>query len=159
MAEHIGIPEFKIRGEPATIDYSVAIAMSGDLQVELIEQHSPGRTPYSEFLSDFGEGLQHIAYYTNDFDAASERASRAGLEILLSGKVSGRVQYYDTGGHAGSVVELSELTPWKQAFFDSIAEIARTWDGADPVRPFKIGDVPRSATSGRGLESADIAND
>jgi hypothetical protein len=79
--------------------------------------------------------MQHIGYYTWDFDADRERLEQAGLRAIQSGVGKGsRMAYYDAGGPPGSIIELSELTPGKQAFFETIAETAENWDGRDPVR-------------------------
>lgn len=135
VVEHARMESYEAWGRPASIDISVALAMTGGLQIELIEQHNEADTPYTRFLSQFGEGMQHIGYYTWDFEADRQRIEQTGLKAIQSGMGKGsRMAYYDAGGHAGSIIELSELTPGKQAFFDLMAEAARDWDGRDPVR-------------------------
>jgi catechol 2,3-dioxygenase-like lactoylglutathione lyase family enzyme len=135
LIEHAPMEEYEAWGRPTPIDISVALSMTGNLQIELIQQHNDADTPYTRFLSEFGEGMQHIGYYTWDFDGDRERLEEAGLTTIQSGLGKGsRMAYFDAGGHAGSTIELSELTPGKQAFFEQIAETARSWDGGQPVR-------------------------
>lgn len=135
LIEHAEMDHYEAWGRPAAVDLSVALAMTGGLQIELIQQHNDADTPYTRFLSDFGEGMQHIGYYTWSFDEDRDRLEKAGLTSIQSGLGKGsRMAYYDGGGHPGSIIELSELTPGKQSFFDQIADAARTWDGHDPVR-------------------------
>jgi Glyoxalase/Bleomycin resistance protein/Dioxygenase superfamily len=135
LVAHAPMADYQAWGRPTSIDISVALAMTGGLQIELIQQHNDADTPYTRFLSEFGEGMQHIGYYTWEFEADRERLERAGLTATQSGVGKGsRMAYYDAGGHPGSTIELSELTPGKQAFFEQIAEAARNWDGSDPVR-------------------------
>jgi hypothetical protein len=135
LVEHAPMEEYEAWGRPTSIDISVALAMTGSLQIELIEQHNDADTPYTRFLSQFGEGMQHIGYYTWDFDADRDRLEQAGLTTIQSGLGKGsRMAYFDAGGHPGSTIELSELTPGKHAFFEQIAGAASNWDGRDPVR-------------------------
>jgi catechol 2,3-dioxygenase-like lactoylglutathione lyase family enzyme len=135
IVEKAVLEDYEAWGRPTSIDLSVALAMTGGLQIELIQQHNDADTPYTRFLSEFGEGMQHIGYYTWDFDADRERLEQAGLTAIQSGVGKGsRMAYYDAGGPPGSIIELSELTPGKQAFFEKIAETAQNWDGRDPVR-------------------------
>jgi hypothetical protein len=140
VVEHAEIFDYKVRGEPASIDMSVALAASGSLQIELIEQHNDARTPFSEFLLASGEGVQHLGYSTTTFDEDLDRAAEWGLDVLQSGTtVGGRFVFYDTTGSGGSIVEVTEMTPGKRAVFDAIANASRGWDGRSPVR--SIADI------------------
>jgi hypothetical protein len=42
--------------------------------------------------------------------------------------------YFDTQLHPGTVVELSDVSGPKGAFFDLVRQAAADWDGSDPVR-------------------------
>jgi hypothetical protein len=46
----------------------------------------------------------------------------------------GRFVYFESAGHPGSVMELSEISGAKGQFFGRIAEAAAAWDGSDPIR-------------------------
>jgi hypothetical protein len=91
---------------------------------------------YRDFLSRRGEGLQHVAYWTERFDDELERLGREGLRIGQSGCIgeSGRFVYFETEQHPGTVVELSEINGPKGRFFQHIATAAAGWDGSEPVR-------------------------
>jgi Glyoxalase/Bleomycin resistance protein/Dioxygenase superfamily len=135
LVQDARLENYQAYGRPATIEMSVALAMTGGLQIELIQQHNDADTPYTRFLSEFGEGMEHIGYYTWDFETDRKRLDDAGLTVIQSGMAKGsRMAYYDAGGHAGSTIELSELTPGKQAFFELMTETAKDWDGSDPIR-------------------------
>ena len=41
---------------------------------------------------------------------------------------------FETSGHPGTVVEISDISGGKGRFFQHIRKIAETWDGSDPVR-------------------------
>jgi len=134
--ERVPIDGFTYRGEPSAIDVSIALANSGGLQIELIQQRNDAPSMYREFLAAGREGLQHIAYWTERFDAALGVVRAAGHEIEQSGCIgdNGRFVYLATEAHPGTVVELSEVSGLKGDFFRFIAQTAREWDGADAIR-------------------------
>ena len=134
--ERVPIEDFRYRGEPSPIEVSIALANSGPLQIELIQQRNDAPSMYRDFLEAGHEGLQHVAYWTRDFNADLERALADGYRIGHSGQVGGpdgRFVYFDTESHPGTVVELSEISGSKGRFFEHIAETAHTWDGSDPI--------------------------
>ena len=134
--ERAPLTDFRYRGEPSPIEVSIALANSGALQIELIQQRNRAPSMYRDFLAAGREGLQHVAYWTEDFDADLERARRAGYEVGQSGCVgeSGRFVYFATEAHPGTVVELSEISGTKGRFFAHLAEAARQWDGTESIR-------------------------
>ena len=135
--ERAPITEFSYRGTPSPLEVSIALGNSGDLQIELIQQRNDAPSMYRDFLAAGHEGLQHVAYWTNDFEADLARCLAAGFTVGqqgVAGGANGRFVYFDTETHPGTVVELSDSSGAKGKFFEHIAELARGWDGSDPVR-------------------------
>ncbi len=130
------IEGFQYRGTTSDCKISIALANSGPLQIELIEQRNNAPSLYRDFLEAGHEGLQHIAYWSDRFDDAVARAHSLGWSIGQSGHVGldGRFAYFETESHPGTVVELSETSGAKGVMFKRIAEAARDWDGQDPIR-------------------------
>jgi catechol 2,3-dioxygenase-like lactoylglutathione lyase family enzyme len=141
LLEHVTLGDFTFRGRPSPVEMSLAMANSGPLQIELIQQTNDAPSMYREFLDAGREGLQHVAYWTDDFDSALARARRAGFEVGQAGSfgADGRFVYFETTGHPGTVVELSETRGIKGRFFRAIAEAARGWDGSEPIRRVPVG--------------------
>jgi len=83
-------------------------------------------------------GLQHVAYWTENYDADMERLTKLGYQAVMSGEVGerGRFVYFDTEYHPGTVIELSEVAGPKGKLFKMIREASIGWDGSNPVRPF-----------------------
>ena len=135
-AERAPIEGFEYRGAPSDCQISIALANSGPLQIELIEQRNDAPSMYRDFLDAGNEGLQHIAYWTDEFDDALAKAAAMGWRIGQRGHVGqdGRFAYFETETHPGSVVELSETCGPKGVMFKRIAEAAANWDGTDPIR-------------------------
>lgn len=136
VLEDVAPTDFRYRGERSPARMSIALANSGPLQLELIQALDDSPSMYRDFLAAGREGLQHVAYWTQEFDAALERASAAGFEVGHSGAFGeqGRFVYFANEAHPGTVVELSEVRGAKQRFFDHVARACDTWDGSDPVR-------------------------
>jgi hypothetical protein len=124
------------RGQPSNAELSVALAQSGGIQLELIEQHD--REP-SAFV-DAGEGLHHVAYWTRELDRDLAACEARGIEIVQSGRsASGganeRFVYFSPRDDPATIVELTEVLGWKESWLTLVAEAAEGWDGSDPVRP------------------------
>jgi hypothetical protein len=134
--ERVPIEDFRYRSEPSPIEVSIALANSGPLQIELIQQRNAAPSMYRDFLAAGHEGLQHVAYWTETMDEDLARLSEAGLQVAQSGCIGkdGRFVYFATEQHPGTVVELSEISGLKGSFFARIAEAASAWDGSDPIR-------------------------
>jgi hypothetical protein len=134
--ERAPLEAFRYRGDPSPLEVSIALANSGDLQIELIQQRNDAPSMYRDFLAAGHEGLQHVAYWTRDFDRDLERARESGFRAAQSGQVGadGRFVYFESHGHPGTVVELSEINGAKGRFFEHIREAAAAWDGSEPIR-------------------------
>jgi hypothetical protein len=135
--EKVPIQDFRYQGAPSPLEVSIALANSGPLQIELIQQRNDAPSTYRDFLAAGHEGLQHVAYWTKSFDEDMERVLKLGYEVRQSGTIggpNGRFVYLLTEGHPGTIVELSEVSGAKGRFFEHIAELARAWDGSQPIR-------------------------
>jgi catechol 2,3-dioxygenase-like lactoylglutathione lyase family enzyme len=134
----VPIVNYTYRGESHQPHNSVALANSGPLQVELIQTRNDAPSMYRDFQQAGRSGLQHVAYWTDSYDADLNRLLAQGFKPVMGGEVGerGRFIYFDTEYHPGTVIELSEVAGPKGRMFDLIREAAADWDGKDPVRPF-----------------------
>ncbi len=136
---------FLYRGAPSPLEVSIALANSGALQIELIEQHNDAPSMYRDFLEAGHEGLHHVAVFSDSMDADLARFRAAGYEVAQSGSAGpgSRFVYFETETHPGSIVEVIETSGPTGALFKSIEEAARTWDGSDPIRRIGVTDSAR----------------
>ena len=134
--ERVPVQDFRYRGEPSPLEVSIALANSGPLQIELIQQRNDAPSMYRDFLAAGNEGLQHVAYWTGEFDARMSRLGKQGYQVGQAGCIgeAGRFVYLLTEAHPGTVIELSEISGPKGRFFQHIAEQAAGWDGSEPIR-------------------------
>jgi 4-hydroxyphenylpyruvate dioxygenase-like putative hemolysin len=134
--EHFQFVSYRYRGvDYGGMDATVAMANSGDMQIELIQQRCDTPSLYRDFLATSGEGLQHLAFWPDDYDAACARAAALGYRIGHDGALPrGRFVYYESSGHPGTVFELNEITAERRNIIATIRDAAAGWDGSHPIR-------------------------
>jgi hypothetical protein len=128
---------FRHRGQNSAVEMSIALANSGDLQIELIQQRNDAPSLYREFLESGHEGLQHMSYWSHDYQALYDRALGLGYRIGHEGQIGGdkgRFAYFDTQAHPGTVIEISDISGAKGPFFEKVRQAALSWDGTRPIR-------------------------
>lgn len=140
-APHLRLEDYQFRGIRCDPDLSVALAYSGGLQIELIQQHNDAPSHYADFLKRVGSGLHHLCTANGrSYDDNVVEFSRLGYTIASSGKLvgAGRFAYLETEYHPGTVIEFGEGGPVTRAAFEAIRVAAAEWDGKDPVRPLSL---------------------
>ena len=100
------VKNYIYRGKPATHSCLIAVAWSGDTQLELM-QPLTGYSIYDEFLDKHGEGLHHIKLYYKDVDKAAKDFEVRGYPVIQSGLFDEDQHYYlDTEKDFGYIIEL-----------------------------------------------------
>jgi len=106
---HVKVEDGRYRGHPTSIDFSVAVAQTATMQIELIQQHDALPSCYRDVFGHGGEGLHHVAILADDFDADLARYHAAGHVSAFGGTYQGtRFVYVDTLSALGIMVELVE---------------------------------------------------
>lgn len=136
--ESVPLDWFRYQGQSSEIELSIAMANSGDLQIELIQQRNTAPSMYLDFLDEVGEGLQHHAWWSMDYQKDFDAALASGFKIGQEGQINeGRFIYFTTSTHPGTIIELSDTSGPKGQFFEHIKNAANNWDGTRPIRPIK----------------------
>jgi hypothetical protein len=131
---------FRHRGVDSAVEMSIALANTGDLQIELIQQRNDAPSMYKEFLDAGHEGLHHLAYWSHDYQGLYDRAADLGYRVGHEGQIGGeqgRFAYFDTEAHPGTIIEISDISGGKGAFFEHVRKAALDWEGAEPIRPVR----------------------
>ena len=134
--EHISLPNCRYEGERSEIDFSIAIAYWGEVQIELVRQHNDAPSIYKRWLDEGREGLHHVCIVVEDMANARAICAAAGARVTQEGEVTGggEVIYVDAGGGPGGLIELIQLPRSTLDGFAAMREVCRHWDGRDPVR-------------------------
>ena len=149
VIQALPLNNFKYRGQPSRPNISVALAQCGAVQIELIQQNNDEPSMFLDFLKAGREGLQHVAFWTERFDADMRRYADLGFEAGQSGQsgqggANERFVYFTAEGHPGTVIEISEISGPKGDIFRAVAAGAIDWDGRDPIRPMPAPGARRS---------------
>jgi len=110
------ISEFEIkgcllRGKPSDCRLKLAMAQSGQVEIELI-QVLEGETPHSEFLREKGEGLHHLRFSVDDLDGILAAWAKEGIEPVWyhsMPEIGVSWAYLNTDRIGGTMVELIEM--------------------------------------------------
>ena len=116
---------------------SIALANSGDLQIELIEQRNDAPSLYREFLDCRPRGAAARRLLAGRLPAACDAMLARGYRVGHEGQIGGpqgRFCYFETAARLGTVVELSDVSGGKGRFFERVRAAAIDWDGSDPIR-------------------------
>jgi hypothetical protein len=134
--DRLAVTDFKYGGRRYDdVHISIALANSGDVQLELIQQRCETPSMYHDFLAAGHEGMQHWSSWPEDYQAKRECALANGWQIGQEGDTPrGPFIYFLNEGHPGTVVEMAEATPTRMRIFDAVREAALGWDGSNPIR-------------------------
>ncbi len=124
------------RGEPCEVEISIALANSGDLQLEVIQQHGDTPSIYTEFLDRRGAGFHQLAYWPVDFDETLRKVKHAGWPVVWANAEEGGVRYayVEPPAPVATIIELMEFDDVTEGLSIFVAAAAQNWDGSDPIR-------------------------
>jgi methylmalonyl-CoA/ethylmalonyl-CoA epimerase len=105
--EELEAPNVWDRGQEKHIKARLGFAMMGQVELELIHIVE-GDSLHLEFLRQHGEGIHHLGFRVEDFEAKLEQAKAMGFEVLQTGPVGRFYAYLDTRREGGLIFELIE---------------------------------------------------
>ena len=135
--KNVNTDYFRHRGQDSSVQMSIALANSGDLQIELIQQLNDAPSMYKEFLDAGHEGLQHMSYWSMEYAELYDKVLSLGYVLGQEGQIGGdrgKFAYFDTQAHPGTVIEISDISGSKGQFFEHIRRASADWDGSRPIR-------------------------
>jgi hypothetical protein len=151
MLPHIPFGKLTYRGQPAELDQSSAFGQWGAIQLELFEQHCRNPSGARDMFSRGQSGIQHMAWFAEDFEAEVARLNRLGFDTVMTAEMPHlddvRIAWVDTRPALGVMVEVYEDGPLLRRGYRQIARAAENWDGSNPVReytgdPYRRGQTP-----------------
>jgi len=108
-----GQPQFEIKPDMKT--GQVKFCAMGTVPLELIQPGNAFKEVNGDFLKNYGEGIDHIAYTVPNelFDEEVEKMKARGLKIIFSGQQAngGGFAYFDTREVGGIITELMRMPP------------------------------------------------
>lgn len=124
---------FNYLGEPSEVEIGIAMAFTGSIQIELIQQHNEAPSMYRDFMIDRGEGIQHLCFYPEDYDSALASLTGNGMRVGQDGAIRGmRFSYLE--GMDGNIIEIGDIPDKIRLRRQQGITSAVEWDGSKPVR-------------------------
>lgn len=126
------------RGVESSTDMQIAVAQTGPVQIELIQDFSDGPGIFCDQIqtSATDQAIHQLCTVTSNFDAKKQHFQQLGYEIACEmTDPRFRVAYVDTVEAFGFYTEIVEDKPSFRANLAHISDICASWDGVtDPVR-------------------------
>jgi hypothetical protein len=135
--DHVPLDYFTYQGLPSAPDLNIALANSGDVQIELIQQLNDAPSPFRDFALAKGAGLHHVSGWTQTYDSDLKKLDELGFVPTVQGCIGGaaRFSYFMAKNLDGTAIEVGDLaSPEFQQLFAHIHRTAAEWNGEDPVR-------------------------
>jgi len=86
LLEHVAMQDVTYRGQPATVDCSIALAQAGRTQIELIEQHCDQPSVYRDLVPRGQTRFHHVATFAHDYDRELAEYRARGLRVTTTGR-------------------------------------------------------------------------
>ncbi|MEM9623241.1 MAG: VOC family protein [Pseudomonadota bacterium] len=133
--DHAEIEHQRYRGGPSDIDVTLAVANSGDIQIELIYCEDDAPSVYREFLDAGRSGVHHVGLMPEDYAATCAAYLALGHAAAFECRIAGTdLVYFDTVAALGHFTELWDRSDSFIAFQQHVKSAAYHWDGSNPVR-------------------------
>lgn len=131
VSRHLQFERVLYRGAPMALDISAAFVQSGELQIELICQHSPEPSAFRDMFAQEEEGLHHVAVFTEDYDRLVGACTSHGFAVATELAAAGGIgaAFIDTRDVWGHMLEVYRDNGSLRRFYRLVADAARDWDG------------------------------
>ena len=131
-------PKGIYRGAPTKARFSLALAYSGELMVELIQQHDKEPSVFQETLRARGtHGFHHWAIGARDFETVTAQYRSRGYQEAFTDTAPAplgcRVIYFDTGRDLPGMLEVIEISRGAEEVFHQMYQAAQDWNGKDYI--------------------------
>lgn len=136
LFEHFDFADPSYKGQAVAPDVSLALGYSGDLNIELIQQHDETPSVYRDMIETRGYGFHHFARLTSDIDRSIADMESQDSPCVFSGKFEPdtRFAYCDSRSGLGCFTEFVEFNEAVDGLLALMQDAAKDWDGSDPVR-------------------------
>lgn len=136
--------DLRYRGVDSKVEMACALGNSGSMQIELIQQLNNAPSIFKDFIDAGHEGVQHVAYWTDDYQGLLDHALSLGYVVVQEGVFAAPEPYeparfcYFEPPVPGPAIELADTSGMLGPFFTMIRAASQDWDGSDPIRPMPV---------------------
>jgi hypothetical protein len=137
--ENFPLENLHYKGEPADFEVTIALANSGHMQFELIQQLDNKPSVYKDICALRGYGFHHYAVGTLDYEGTCEKYRKAGYKKVLScvADLGARAAYFETTSAVFGMIEVIEVIDAVEDLWEMVRAPSVNWDGNTPIRRVK----------------------
>lgn len=127
------------RGMPSKATFSIGMAFSGHMMIELIQALDDLPSVYKGARDRNAHGFHHMCKATKDLPGSIAALEARGYTAVFQAPVpgGGKVCFLEGGTEAPGLVELVEDTEATRRIFTAVWQASVDWDGSRPVRDIK----------------------
>lgn len=135
LRRHIPLEDVRYRGQSCALDISAAMAQSGDVQIELVQQHCDSPSTFRDMFDRAEEGLHHLAIAPDDGPRMLDHYQTLGFDVATSFLTSagGGADYVDARPLFGHMIEIYRISDRIVRLYDRVADEAERWDRRELV--------------------------
>jgi len=134
IVENLNFSELTYRGQPVKFKTSAALAYSGEMMYELIQQHDDTPSAFTEVINSTGYGFHHLAMAVTSLDESIRKYEARGYEMItMMATGGGRGAYIDTRRTLPGFLELLEISDMINGLFGLAYERACDLPFAGPT--------------------------
>jgi len=130
VSRHLKYEAQTHRGKEISADISAAFAYTGDLQIELMQQHNDAPSSLTEFKLVHGFGLHHLGILSQDIDVDATSLVERGLKPISRwvSAMGVETRFFEADLDGGSVIELIQSSPVVEGGFAQMKAASAAWD-------------------------------
>ena len=135
VQRHVAYAANAYKGAPTSADVSVAFAYSGEINIELVQQHNDEPSVFRDFARKHGAGLQHLGVLSEDLEGDTKRLEEQGNGLVqrLVNPNGIETRFFQTEHHPGALLELIGRSALTDAAFAQLKKAAENWDGVTAI--------------------------
>lgn len=134
VRDNIHHKSFTYRGQPTSVELTLAFSYVGSTQIELIHQKNNAPSVYVDLLARSDGGLVHVAEFCDDLDGRISAWPEVAILQTSVSHYGAETVYFDTRHHSGGLIELIKGDAAHKERRRMMQEAAMGWDGTDPIR-------------------------
>jgi hypothetical protein len=138
LIEKMQLDSVSHHGESCTFVHSAAFGQWGNLAIELMQIYECSPPSLAQrFFPGPMPLVNHVAFLSPEPEADSARLDEMGCRQFMHSRIGPvEARLHDATHTIGCAVEIHRQNDFIEGFFTHVRDIARGWDGRDPLRPF-----------------------
>lgn len=138
VIDRIGCEGSTCRGQAAEAEFTIAVAVSGTMMIELVQTLDDKPSLYKEARERRGYGFHHVGKFRPDLSQLVETYEATGRSIIFQSLApgAGNVFFVENGEAETGLIELIDDNETTRSLSNAMLTASLSWKGERPVRSF-----------------------